>query len=82
MYFTFRVILSKLKEKYKIFNGHFQNLRKVNIKKMPLFGKKDSGKKAKAKDNKELNKQVSIEEKYNLHGLLGTYVINIKICVV
>ncbi|XP_032579788.1 calcium/calmodulin-dependent protein kinase type 1 isoform X2 [Drosophila sechellia] len=39
---------------------------------MPLFGKKDSGKKAKAKDMKELNKQVSIEEKYNLHGLLGT----------
>ncbi|XP_033168096.1 calcium/calmodulin-dependent protein kinase type 1 isoform X2 [Drosophila mauritiana] len=39
---------------------------------MPLFGKKDSGKKAKAKDIKELNKQVSIEEKYNLHGLLGT----------
>uniref|UniRef100_A0A0K8TXV6 Calcium/calmodulin-dependent protein kinase type 1 n=1 Tax=Bactrocera latifrons TaxID=174628 RepID=A0A0K8TXV6_BACLA len=24
------------------------------------------------KDNKELNKQASIEEKYNLHGLLGT----------
>ncbi|XP_020809864.1 calcium/calmodulin-dependent protein kinase type 1 isoform X1 [Drosophila serrata] len=39
---------------------------------MPLFGKKDSGKKAKARDIKELNKQVSIEEKYNLHGLLGT----------
>ncbi|XP_022217543.1 calcium/calmodulin-dependent protein kinase type 1 isoform X2 [Drosophila obscura] len=39
---------------------------------MPLFGKKDSGKKAKSKDMKELNKQVSIEEKYNLHGLLGT----------
>ncbi|XP_037717990.1 calcium/calmodulin-dependent protein kinase type 1 isoform X1 [Drosophila subpulchrella] len=39
---------------------------------MPLFGKKDSGKKAKAKDIRELNKQVSIEEKYNLHGLLGT----------
>ncbi|KAH8338196.1 hypothetical protein KR074_002937 [Drosophila pseudoananassae] len=39
---------------------------------MPLFGKKDSGKKAKSKDTKELNKQVSIEEKYNLHGLLGT----------
>ncbi|XP_043071789.1 calcium/calmodulin-dependent protein kinase type 1 isoform X2 [Drosophila grimshawi] len=39
---------------------------------MPLFGKKDSGKKAKSKDLKELNKQVSIEEKYNLHGLLGT----------
>ncbi|XP_070138430.1 calcium/calmodulin-dependent protein kinase type 1 isoform X2 [Drosophila bipectinata] len=41
-------------------------------KNMPLFGKKDSGKKAKAKDTKEMNKQVSIEEKYNLHGLLGT----------
>ncbi|XP_016944139.1 calcium/calmodulin-dependent protein kinase type 1 isoform X2 [Drosophila suzukii] len=39
---------------------------------MPLFGKKDSGKKAKAKEIRELNKQVSIEEKYNLHGLLGT----------
>ncbi|KAH8373751.1 hypothetical protein KR009_009398 [Drosophila setifemur] len=39
---------------------------------MPLFGKKDSTKKAKAKDMKDLNKQVSIEEKYNLHGLLGT----------
>ncbi|XP_017155659.1 calcium/calmodulin-dependent protein kinase type 1 isoform X1 [Drosophila miranda] len=39
---------------------------------MPLFGKKDSGKKAKSKDMKELSKQVSIEEKYNLHGLLGT----------
>ncbi|XP_030379819.1 calcium/calmodulin-dependent protein kinase type 1 isoform X2 [Scaptodrosophila lebanonensis] len=42
---------------------------------MPLFGKKDSGKKSKTKDMKdlkELNKQVSIEEKYNLHGLLGT----------
>ncbi|XP_017465101.1 PREDICTED: calcium/calmodulin-dependent protein kinase type 1 isoform X1 [Rhagoletis zephyria] len=38
---------------------------------MPLFGKKDSSKKMK-KDNKELNKQTSIEEKYNLHGLLGT----------
>ncbi|KAH8376028.1 hypothetical protein KR093_005600 [Drosophila rubida] len=39
---------------------------------MPLFGKKDSGKKAKSKDTKEFNKQISIEEKYNLHGLLGT----------
>uniref|UniRef100_A0A0K8VG67 Calcium/calmodulin-dependent protein kinase type 1 n=1 Tax=Bactrocera latifrons TaxID=174628 RepID=A0A0K8VG67_BACLA len=38
---------------------------------MPLFGKKDVSKKMK-KDNKELNKQASIEEKYNLHGLLGT----------
>lgn len=38
---------------------------------MPLFGKKDSGKKLK-KDVKELSKQVSIEDKYNLHGLLGT----------
>ncbi|ACY70523.1 hypothetical protein DVIR88_6g0060 [Drosophila virilis] len=39
---------------------------------MPLFGKKDSGKKPKTKDTKELNKQMSIDEKYNLHGLLGT----------
>ncbi|XP_050340075.1 calcium/calmodulin-dependent protein kinase type 1-like isoform X2 [Bactrocera neohumeralis] len=38
---------------------------------MPLFGKKDFSKKMK-KDNKEFNKQASIEEKYNLHGLLGT----------
>ncbi|XP_053968176.1 calcium/calmodulin-dependent protein kinase type 1-like isoform X4 [Anastrepha ludens] len=38
---------------------------------MPLFGKKDSSKKMK-KENKDLNKQTSIEEKYNLHGLLGT----------
>ncbi|XP_067614499.1 uncharacterized protein [Eurosta solidaginis] len=39
---------------------------------MPLFGKKDSSKKVK-KDNKdEINKQISIEDKYNLHGLLGT----------
>ncbi|XP_011192174.1 calcium/calmodulin-dependent protein kinase type 1 isoform X3 [Zeugodacus cucurbitae] len=38
---------------------------------MPLFGKKDFSKKMK-KENKELNKQTSIEEKYNLHGLLGT----------
>jgi len=43
---------------------------------MPLFGKKDSGKKAKAKEIRELNKQVSIEEKSNLHGLLGTYVLS------
>ncbi|XP_060661099.1 calcium/calmodulin-dependent protein kinase type 1 isoform X2 [Drosophila nasuta] len=48
----------------KIASGHFTA--------MPLFGKKDSGKKAKSKDTKELNKQISIEEKYNLHGLLGT----------
>lgn len=39
---------------------------------MPLFGKKDSAKKSKAKDIKELNKTIPIEEKYNLHGLLGT----------
>ncbi|XP_037956041.1 calcium/calmodulin-dependent protein kinase type 1 isoform X2 [Teleopsis dalmanni] len=38
---------------------------------MPLFGKKDSGKKVK-KEFKEFNKQISIEDKYNLHGLLGT----------
>ncbi|XP_023158780.1 calcium/calmodulin-dependent protein kinase type 1 isoform X2 [Ceratitis capitata] len=40
-------------------------------KKMPLFGKKDPSKKMK-KENKEIYKQTSIEEKYNLHGLLGT----------
>ncbi|XP_075164691.1 calcium/calmodulin-dependent protein kinase I [Haematobia irritans] len=40
---------------------------------MPLFGKKDSAKKPKSKDFcKELNKTVPIEDKYNLHGLLGT----------
>ncbi|XP_055922550.1 calcium/calmodulin-dependent protein kinase type 1 isoform X1 [Eupeodes corollae] len=38
---------------------------------MPLFGKKDSGKKSK-KETKDLNKQISIEDKYNLQGLLGT----------
>lgn len=38
---------------------------------MPLFGKKDSGKKSK-KWAKELNKQISIVDKYNLQGLLGT----------
>lgn len=39
---------------------------------MPLFGKKDSAKKTKTKEFKELNKTVPIEDKYNLHGLLGT----------
>ncbi|XP_013117053.1 calcium/calmodulin-dependent protein kinase type 1 [Stomoxys calcitrans] len=40
---------------------------------MPLFGKKDSAKKTKSKDFcKELNKTIPIEDKYNLHGLLGT----------
>lgn len=39
---------------------------------MPLFGKKDSAKKSKAKEIKELNKTIPIEDKYNLHGLLGT----------
>lgn len=40
---------------------------------MPLFGKKDSAKKSKTnKDFKELNKTIPIEDKYNLHGLLGT----------
>uniref|UniRef100_W8B3F0 Calcium/calmodulin-dependent protein kinase type 1 n=1 Tax=Ceratitis capitata TaxID=7213 RepID=W8B3F0_CERCA len=44
-------------------------------KKMPLFGKKDPSKKMK-KENKEIYKQTSIEEKYNLHGLLGTFSAN------
>ncbi|XP_061393414.1 calcium/calmodulin-dependent protein kinase type 1 [Musca vetustissima] len=40
---------------------------------MPLFGKKDSAKKTKSKEFiKELNKTIPIEDKYNLHGLLGT----------
>ncbi|XP_055385458.1 calcium/calmodulin-dependent protein kinase type 1 isoform X2 [Condylostylus longicornis] len=38
---------------------------------MPLFGKKDSGKKSK-KDAKESDKQIFIEDKYNLKELLGT----------
>lgn len=39
--------------------------------KMPLFGKKDSGKKSK-KDGKDSEKQPSIEDKYHLKELLGT----------
>uniref|UniRef100_A0A1B0B9E4 Protein kinase domain-containing protein n=1 Tax=Glossina palpalis gambiensis TaxID=67801 RepID=A0A1B0B9E4_9MUSC len=39
---------------------------------MPLFGKKDSGKKIKSKDIRELNKTVPIEDKYILHDTLGT----------
>lgn len=38
---------------------------------MPLFGKKDSGKKSK-KDGKDSEKQPSIEDKYVLKELLGT----------
>lgn len=38
---------------------------------MPLFGKKDSGKKPK-KDTKDPDKQPSIEDKYYLKELLGT----------
>lgn len=40
---------------------------------MPLFGKKDSEKKSK-KDGKDPDKQPSIEDKYILKDLLGTYV--------
>lgn len=59
----------------KLLNRNFIT-RKVNflrdkVLKMPLFGKKDSGKKSK-KETKDLNKQISIEDKYNLQGLLGT----------
>lgn len=39
--------------------------------KMPLFGKKDSGKKVR-KDAKEVEKQPSIEDKYVIKELLGT----------
>lgn len=38
---------------------------------MPLFGKKDSGKKPR-KDAKDIDKQVNIEDKYHLKELLGT----------
>lgn len=38
---------------------------------MPLFGKKDSTKKSK-RDLRETDKQLSIEDKYNLKELLGT----------
>lgn len=38
---------------------------------MPLFGKKDSGKKLK-RDPKDPEKQQSIEDKYLLKELLGT----------
>ncbi|KXJ76517.1 calcium/calmodulin-dependent protein kinase type 1 [Aedes albopictus] len=38
---------------------------------MPLFGKKDSGKKVR-KDTKEIEKQPSIEDKYVIKELLGT----------
>lgn len=38
---------------------------------MPLFGKKDSEKKAK-KDVKDTDKQPSVEDKYYMKELLGT----------
>jgi calcium/calmodulin-dependent protein kinase I len=38
---------------------------------MPLFGKKDSGKKVR-KDNKDIDKQIiNIEDKYHLRQVLG-----------
>lgn len=43
----------------------------VDFAKMPLFGKKDSEKKAK-KDGKDADKQPSVEDKYFLKELLGT----------
>lgn len=43
----------------------------MHVYKMPLFGKKDSGKKPK-KDGKDLDRQPSIEDKYHLKELLGT----------
>lgn len=38
---------------------------------MPLFGKKDSGRKPK-KENKETDRQIFIEDRYHLKELLGT----------
>lgn len=46
------------------------SLFKVKFK-MPLFGKKDSGKKPR-KDAKDIDKQINIEDKYHLKELLGT----------
>lgn len=38
---------------------------------MPLFGKKDSAKKAK-RDTRDPDKQIFIEDKYHIKELLGT----------
>lgn len=39
---------------------------------MPLFGKKDSGKKVRKDTNKDIDKQiVNIEDKYHLRQVLG-----------
>ena len=43
----------------------------LNFGRMPLFGKKDSGKKPR-KDGRDSEKLPSIEDKYNMKELLGT----------
>lgn len=44
-----------------------------NADKMPLFGKKDNAKKSK-KEGKDAEKTPTVEDKYNLKELLGTWV--------
>ena len=44
-----------------------------NVDEMPLFGKKDNAKKSK-KDGKDAEKTPTVEDKYNLKDLLGTWV--------
>lgn len=48
---------------------------------MPLFGKKDSGKKVRKDGHKDIDKQIiNIEDKYHLRQVLGKWVLNIKLC--
>lgn len=44
----------------------------INKRKMPLFGKKDSGKKVRKDGHKDIDKQIiNIEDKYHLRQVLG-----------
>lgn len=46
-----------------------------NKRKMPLFGKKDSGKKVRKDGHKDIDKQIiNIEDKYHLRQVLGKWV--------
>lgn len=47
-------------------------------RKMPLFGKKDSGKKVRKDGHKDIDKQIiNIEDKYHLRQVLGKWVSNL-----
>lgn len=47
---------------------------------MPLFGKKDSGKKVRT-GHKDIDKQIiNIEDKYHLRQVLGKWVLNLFLC--